>query len=81
MSEPLIRLLAELPPAHPDPRRAERIRMRCRSRLEQKARPAAALRAAPRGRTMQVWQPLIAVLGIAYFAEVIVQAVRVYSPP
>ena len=31
--------------------------------------------------TAQVWQPLIAVLGIAYLTEVIVQALRVYRLP
>lgn len=82
MSEPLIRLLAELPPAEPDPARVERIRMECRARLARQAARASALRApAPRGRTVQVWQPLIAALGLAYLTEVIVQALRVYGPP
>jgi hypothetical protein len=81
MSDPLIRLLAELPPAEPDPARAERIRMGCRARLARQAPRASAPRArAPRGRTVQVWQALIAVLGIAYLTDVIVQALRVYGP-
>jgi hypothetical protein len=33
MSEPLSRLLAELPLAEPDSRRAERTRMKCRALL------------------------------------------------
>ena len=80
MSEPLTRLLAELPPAEPDPARAERIRMRCRARpgaagvARTPARPTSA-------EAAQVWQPLIAVLGVAYLTEVIVQALRVYGPP
>ena len=32
-------------------------------------------------KTVQVWQPLVAVLGIAYLTEVIVQALRVYRVP
>ncbi len=77
MSEPLIRLLAELPSAEPDPARAERIRIECRTRLRQQAPRASALRSA--GPPVQVWQPLIVVLGVAYLAEVVVQALRVYG--
>jgi hypothetical protein len=81
MSDPLIRLLAELPPAEPDPARAERIRMGCRARLARQAPRASASRArARRGRTVQVWQALIAALGIAYLTDVIVQALQVYGP-
>ena len=47
MSERLIRLLAELPPAEPDPEGAERIRMRCRARLTRQAPRASASRALP----------------------------------
>jgi hypothetical protein len=82
MSEPLIRLLAGLPPAEPDPARAERMRMECRARLARQAVRASPLRGpAPRGRTVRVWEPLIAGLGVAYLTEVIVQALRVYGPP
>jgi hypothetical protein len=79
MSEPLTRLLAELPQAEPDARWAERVRMAGRARLARQARREWALRRpALRRRPMQVWQPLIAVLVIAYLAEVIVQALQVY---
>jgi hypothetical protein len=82
MSEPLIRLLAELPPAEPDPAWAERIRLGCRARLARQTPRESIVRApAPRGRTVPVWQPLLAVLGAAYLTEVIVQALRVYGPP
>jgi hypothetical protein len=82
MSEPLIRLLAELPVAEPDPARAEWIRVRCRAQLVRQAPRASASRApARRARTVQVWRPLIAVLGIAYITEVIAQALRVYGLP
>ena len=48
MSEPLIRLLAELPPAEPDQTGAERIRMRCHAQLARQApRASASQRARP----------------------------------
>ena len=79
MSEPMIRLLAELPPAEPDPARAERIRMRCRARLARQAARASASRVpGPPSRIAQVWQSLIALLGVAYLTEVIIQALRLY---
>jgi hypothetical protein len=82
MSEPLIRLLAELPPAEPDPARGERIRMICRARLARQARRQSTLRApVRRGRAVPIWQPLLAVLGVVYLTEVIVQALRVYGSP
>ena len=82
MSEPLIPLLAELPPAEPDRARAERTRMRCRARLARQTPGASASRAsALRIRTAQAWQTLIALLGAAYLTAVIVQALRVYELP
>jgi hypothetical protein len=82
MSDPLIRLVAELPSAEPDPARTERIRMRCRARLERQALRASASPAAARPDLgVQVWQPLIAVLAVAYMTEVIVHALRVYGLP
>jgi hypothetical protein len=82
MSEPLIRLLAELPAAEPDTARSERMRVRCRARLARQApRASASHAAAPRGGTVQVWQPLIVVLGVAYLTEVLLHALRVYGVP
>jgi Ca2+/H+ antiporter len=82
MSDPLTRLLAELPLAEPDPMRAERTRMGCRALLARQASRAAASRRPSSGRrSVQVWQLLIAVLGVAYLTEVIVQALSVYGPP
>jgi hypothetical protein len=82
MSERLMRLLSELPPAAPDPAQAERIRIRCRARL---ARQAASARAegvpGPPRKTAQVWSSMIAVLGVAYLTEVITQALRLYRLP
>ena len=77
MSETLIRLLAELPPAEIDPARAEQIRMGCRARLAQQA--SALRNPTPRGRTVPGFQALIVVLGVAYLIEVLVQALRVYG--
>jgi hypothetical protein len=81
MSEPMIRLLADLPRADPDPARAERTRMRCRTRLAGLPRASASGAPSPRGRGAQLWQPLIAILGVAYLAEAIVQALRAYGIP
>jgi hypothetical protein len=81
MSDPMIRLLADLPSADPDPARAERTRARCRTRLA--GLPRATTSSAPRlrGGKARLWQPLIAVLGVAYFAEAVVQALHVYGLP
>jgi hypothetical protein len=80
MSESLSRLLAELPPAKPDPTRTEQIRMRCRARLMRHAPRTTPSRGHVQSvRTMQAWQPLIAVLSVVYLTEVIVQALRVYG--
>jgi hypothetical protein len=80
MCERLIRLLSELPSAEPDPARSEQIRMRCRTRLARQVPDASASSApAPSGLTAQLWQPLIAILGVAYLTEVIVQALRIYG--
>ena len=82
MSEPLIRLLAELPSGQPDAARAERIRMRCRTRLARQASSASASRTRlQRLRTAQVWQPVIAVLGVAYITEVLILALRLWRVP
>jgi hypothetical protein len=82
MSDPLTRLLAELPLGEPDPARAERTRMGCRALLARQASRASASRGPSSGRrSVQVWQLLIAVLGVAYLTAVIVQALSVYGPP
>jgi hypothetical protein len=81
MSEPMIRLLADLPRADPDPARVERIRMRCRTRLAGLRQASTSSAPSRRGRKAQLWLPLIAVLGIAYWAEAIVQALRAYGIP
>ncbi len=80
MSEPLIRLLSELPLVEPDSARAERMRMHCRARLARKA-PGATVSRASDKRVRAAWPPLIAALGVAYATEVIVQAIRLYGVP
>ena len=81
MSEPMIRLLADLPRADPDPERAERTRIRCRTRLARLPRASTSSAPSRAGWKAQLWEPLIAVLGVAYFAEAIVQALRAYGMP
>ena len=74
MSEPLMRLLAELPAAELEPERAERIRRSCRARLVRHAPPA------PRSTIAftPVWRLLVALLGAAYLIAAIIEAARVY---
>lgn len=79
MAEPMMHLLAQLPEAGSDPVRAERTRRRCHARLELSSRVTAARGPRPRGRRTQLWQPLVAVMAVAYVAEAIVQALHVYG--
>lgn len=80
MSDPLIRLLAELPMAVPDPARAERRRRRCRARLTQSAGRAATMRlTAPRRVIASLGPPVVAGLGLAYLTAVILVALSVYG--
>jgi len=81
MNEPMIELLRNLPSANPDPARAERTRVRCRTRMSAVRAAPASKRPEPLGWKMQLWQPLIAVLGCAYVAEAVVQALRTYGRP
>ena len=81
MSEPMINLLRDLPGADPDPVRAERTRLRCRARLAARPRASTSSAPGPRGKKALLWQPLIAVLGVAYLAEAFVQALRAYGIP
>jgi hypothetical protein len=78
VSEPLTRLLADLPGAEPDPARAERTRMRCHARLEG-LRASAAMAPSSGGSKVHLWQPVLAVLGVAYVADAIVLALRAYG--
>jgi hypothetical protein len=75
MTDPLLRMLADLPSAQPDPERSARLRARCLSRLERRRRSR---RERPRG-SGGYWQPLVAGLGGVYLTEVIRQALRFYA--
>ena len=80
MSDPLIHRLAELPMAVPDPARAERCRHRCRATLTRSARRAPPLPAITFRRVVaMLWPPLVAGLGVAYLAAVILVALAVYG--
>jgi hypothetical protein len=79
MSDPLIGLLAGLQSAQPNPARAERVKARCRARLAKQATRVSPPRDVARGRATMMWQPLIAILGAAYLADVIVTALGVYK--
>ena len=81
MSEPMIKLLADLQLADPDPSRGERTRMRCRARLASRRRVTTSSAPSGHGRNVVFWQPLIAVLSVAYFAAAVVQALRAYGSP
>jgi hypothetical protein len=78
MSDPLMELLARLPLNELDRVRAEAIKARCHARLARRASRGSTSRPdKQRLGIMQVWQPLIAILGAAYLTAVIVQAFRV----
>jgi hypothetical protein len=74
MSESLMRMLAELPAAEPEPERAEGIRRRCHSRLVRQAARASrsTFTFAP------AWRVFVSMLGAAYLIVAILEAVRVY---
>ncbi len=75
MSDPLMRLLEELPAAHLDATRDERLRSQCRDRLLRNVSRASS------GATTTltpVWKVLVGVLGVAYFVGAIVEALRAY---
>ena len=79
MSDSLIRRLSDLPDAEPDMMRSERIRTRCRARLERDARSSLLSRLGPmQEQALSLWQPSIAVLALLYMAAVIRFALEVY---
>lgn len=82
MRDPLIRQLSELPLVEPDRARTAHVRLRCHARLT-RTRLGESVAGAPAApdRTSQFWPPLLATLGVVYFTEVIVQALRVYGAP
>lgn len=83
MSDPLIDLLAMLPPAEPDPRRAERTVRRSRTRLTRPVRwpreavPKTAGSAPVRRATP--WTPAVAIVGLVYVWQALSMAFRIYA--
>jgi hypothetical protein len=76
MTDPLLRMLADLPSADPDPLRGARVRARCRSQLERRQRSS---REPSHSGAARLWQPIIAGLSGIYLVEVIREALRVYG--
>jgi hypothetical protein len=75
MTDPLLRLVAALPPAEPNRARAARVRAKCHAVLE-RTRPRPATR---RRQTTFFWEPLVAGLGGLYLTETIRQVLHVYG--
>lgn len=70
MTDPLFRLLANLPEAEPDRRRAARVRTRCHAVLARGRQP----RASRSGRASRLTRTLLAGLGGVYLMETLRQA-------
>jgi hypothetical protein len=74
LTDPLFRMLANLPEAEPDPVRAARVRTRCHGVLARR-RPRS-----PRpGGALRVWEAVVAGLGGVYLTETIRQMLRLYG--
>jgi len=76
MTDPLVRILEQLPRAEPDAARAERVRARCRSALVRSLPPPASSDPAS---TTGLLEPCLAGLCLAYAGEVVHQALRWYG--
>lgn len=70
MTDPLLRLLRDLPDAEPDRARADRVRARCHAVLKRNRRPPRA----NRGR--RITETALACLGAIYLVETVRQALR-----
>lgn len=77
MAEPLMDLLAKLPEATPDADRAGRLQHRCRARLEARARSTPPSRVRLWNSVTRLWQPVGALVGLAYVAAVIVTTLEI----
>ena len=77
MSDSLIRRLGELPAAEPDVARAEHIRTRCHAHLARRKRRSLDSRMPAGARMAPVWQSSIAVLGLVYLIQVILEEIEV----
>ena len=74
MTDPLLRLLHNLPQATLDPSRADRIRARCHAALAQQPH-----RDRIRGDVVDLWAPLAAGFGGIYLTAVLRQALVAYG--
>ncbi|MGE0816932.1 MAG: hypothetical protein AB7O28_02765 [Vicinamibacterales bacterium] len=80
MPDPLMQALSALPCARVDPARSARIRQRCHDALaRQTAHAGVRRRAWPFAALGRAWRPAMALLGVAYLAEVIRVALAAYS--
>jgi hypothetical protein len=74
MSDPMLRMLSELPHAEPDPVRADRVRARCHDAL------ARARRRQPAGHApVRFWEPIVVGLGGIYLTESIREALYMFG--
>lgn len=78
MADPLMRRLAELPPATADGRRDDEVRRRCHARLAREVRRRQESQQTLPSPSPIAWQPLVASLAFVYLATVIVQALDWY---
>jgi hypothetical protein len=74
MTDPLLRLLDDLPPATLDPDRADRIRARCHAALARGRRIARR----ESGQSARRWPSLAVALGGLYLTEVLHQVLEIY---
>jgi hypothetical protein len=75
MTDPLLRILADLPQPEPDRARAARVRARCHAALARSGQ----LRAPRPSGSPRLWETLLAVLGGAYLIETVRQALLVFG--
>jgi len=75
MTDPLLRVLANLPSEAPDSVHIGVVRARCHRVLVQTARR----QTGPRLDVMSYWKPVVAGFGAIYLTEVLHQALRFYG--
>jgi len=75
MTDPLLRMLADLPQAEPDRARAARFRTRCHGALARQ-RP---VRSSQPGGRVRFWEPLVAGLAAVYLTETVRQVLHLYG--
>ena len=74
MNDPLLRMLADLPPAEPDRERAARVRARCHTALARRQPRVAGRRGGSR-----LNETLLAGLGVVYLIETVRQALFLFG--